>query len=575
MPPQTPLETDIVIVGGGPSGLSVAQELIGSGLRVLVLESGLSAETPEHAALNAVAAVDGAAEDGFQARRAAYHSALPSAWSGEVQRFGVRCRGLGGSTQAWAGKSASFDAIDFAARPWVPGSGWPVSHEALAPYVDRAAGFLNLGPNVYDARFWDLAGSARPEPEVDPAAFRDFFWQFSRGRINPMDVMRFGAEFAALEADNVRVLLNATVTQVHTDPDGGRFDRLEVATPDGGRATVRARACVLAASAIENARLLLVSRGSHAPGLGNRNDLVGRHLSDHLLAPVGRFDAAAAPGIAGRFGFYGLRHDGHSHMYAHGLALSETRQEAEELVNGAVFFMETRAEDDPVSALARLVRRTSPSPYRDAVTVALGPGHVAKAVGLRALQSDRMPDSARRFIVDTVLRRMPGTAAREFQFRGVPHKLVGAEAQGIVEQAPDRDNRVVLSDQSDPFGLPLPEVRWRVGTRERRTLLRMTQMLRDGLAEACLPVPELPDWAASGEAGAVPVIDMGHTTGTTRMSESPTTGVVTPDCRLHDVHGVYLAGGSVMPTTGHANPTLMMMALAVRLADRLKAEYGS
>jgi choline dehydrogenase-like flavoprotein len=67
---------------------------------------------------------------------------------------------------------------------------------------------------------------------------------------------------------------------------------------------------------------------------------------------------------------------------------------------------------------------------------------------------------------------------------------------------------------------------------------------------------------------------MGHTAGTTRMSDTPAEGVVNTDQRLHGVRGIYAAGGSVMPTPGHANPTLMMVAMSIRLADHLKAQFA-
>ena len=573
LPTETSLEADIVVVGGGPCGLSVARELIDSGLRVLVLESGLTLETKEHAALNTVDKPPLDGDDRMHEMRAAYHSALPSLWDEEQQRFGVRCRGLGGSTQAWAGKSASFDEIDFEHRSWIPHSGWPISRQSLAPYVDRAGRILNLGPNTYDDSFWDLAGQQPPRPEINSQDFTSFFWQFSRSRLEPLETMRCGADFATLDADNVRVLVNATVTRICSDDSGERFDRLDVSTIDGRQSTVRAKACVLAASTIENARLLLLSTDTHPSGLGNRNDLVGRYLTDHVQTQLGTFDQSSAQAISRRFGFFGLRHAGRSHMYSHGLALSKYRQVSENLSNGAVYFMETRAEDDPVSALGRLVRRRSTAPYSDIATVARSPGHLLKTVGLKTLESDRMPERVRHLIVESVVRRLPNMAAREYRFRGLPHKLTGAEVQGIVEQVPDRNNRVTLSLRQDPLGLAMPLIQWRVASQEQNTMLRMAEILRDSFVSAGMPCPETPEWVSQRQPEAATLIDMGHTMGTTRMSESPSTGVVDTNLRLHDVQGVYLAGGSVMPTTGHANPTLMMVALSIRLADHLKREY--
>jgi choline dehydrogenase-like flavoprotein len=66
-----------------------------------------------------------------------------------------------------------------------------------------------------------------------------------------------------------------------------------------------------------------------------------------------------------------------------------------------------------------------------------------------------------------------------------------------------------------------------------------------------------------------------HHMGTTRMSSEPRKGVVDPDCRVHDVGNLFVAGSSVFPTAGYANPTLTIVALAIRLADYLKRALRS
>ena len=60
-----------------------------------------------------------------------------------------------------------------------------------------------------------------------------------------------------------------------------------------------------------------------------------------------------------------------------------------------------------------------------------------------------------------------------------------------------------------------------------------------------------------------------HHMGTTRMSDSPATGVVDWDCRVHDAQNLYVAGSSVFPTGGSSNPTLTIVAMTLRLGDRI------
>src|SRR6266581_1756754 len=190
----TVFEVDLVIVGGGPVGLTIAREFIGTSTSVLVLESGLLEETSDHAALAELESVGEPQTEVQRQKRISFHGASWANWSHDSQPFGVRCRALGGSSHAWAGKSAAFEPIDFAERSWIPYSGWPIDGSNLQPFVERAKSAMNLG-------------QVQPEPRFDADGLRSFYWQFARSRHDHLDIMRFGNEFAALPAANVRVLL--------------------------------------------------------------------------------------------------------------------------------------------------------------------------------------------------------------------------------------------------------------------------------------------------------------------------------------------------------------------------------
>ena len=81
---------------------------------------------------------------------------------------------------------------------------------------------------------------------------------------------------------------------------------------------------------------------------------------------------------------------------------------------------------------------------------------------------------------------------------------------------------------------------------------------------------QLADWLLE-EGFAIPGNGSYHHVGTTRMSTDPRTGVVDPSCRVHGMHNLFIAGSSVFPTEGFANPTLTIIALGLRLADHLKS----
>ena len=565
------IDTDLVIIGGGPAGLTIAREFFGTSTRVLIVESGKLVEDPQFTDLNAVESV-GEPKGEAARRRIECHGPLSPSWSNESQTYGVRCRVLGGSSHAWSGKSAAFDHVDFAAREWVPYSGWPFGLETLGPYLDRAAEVLNLGPNCYDDRLWQLMRLTPPQPQFDPTLLKSFFWQFARSRSDKLDYLRFGPEFVTSDAPNVRVLLNATVTRIDTDETGANFQGLEVSTIDGVRSSVRALAAVLAASGIENPRLLLVSNGVHTNGLGNQNDIVGRFLMDHPTARIGRFKVEDIPAVIERFGLYGLKQRGRAHMYQPGLVPSTELQERERLLHCAVYMSAERALDDPWDALKRLLRAKSDRPISDLRAVASSPELLAKGVRMRVLESNAVPQRVKHLFINAMAKQHPNFAGRAI--RGLPHKLSGLRIDGITEQRPDPESRITLSDKSDALGVPIARVNWRIDNDARRSLIRLGHLLADELPRAGLPRPLLEDWIAEERPQDSVITDHGHTAGTTRMSEDPKLGVVDSSCQVHGVARLYVAGASVFPTSGHANPTLMIVSLAIRLADKIKVDLA-
>jgi choline dehydrogenase-like flavoprotein len=64
-----------------------------------------------------------------------------------------------------------------------------------------------------------------------------------------------------------------------------------------------------------------------------------------------------------------------------------------------------------------------------------------------------------------------------------------------------------------------------------------------------------------------------HQIGTTRMSNNPSNGVVNSACRVHGMQNLFIASSSVFPTSSQANPTLTIVAIAIRLADHLKTQH--
>ncbi|MDH6263524.1 GMC family oxidoreductase [Bradyrhizobium sp. BR13661] len=560
------LEADLLIVGAGPAGISIARSFFGTNVSVLIIESGGIAQDPAYEALNEVDAPNDLWTLAEAERRRQFHYRA-TLWSHESQRFGVRSRCVGGASAVWAGKSATFDPIDFERRPWVAHSGWPIAQSDLAPYLDAAASALNLGPNCYDERLWSMIDAPRPRANPDPSVLGSFFWQFARSQT---DFLRLGPEFLREHPDNVRLIVGSTVTSIRLD--NCRFGHVEASSLTGKRITIEGRACVVAAGSIENARLLLLS-AKDQPGL--TNEATGRYLMDHPSAQIASYDASEAARMSARFGFYSVKHDKKVSMYMRGLALSPEIQRREELLNCAIYMLDKRALDDPWEAVKRFARRDFSKWSTDTRVIAGSPGVIVKGVGRKLLQSRLMPRPVSSFLIDSLIRFNPNFVAQEFQTGGLPHKLVGLGVEAISEQPPDPSNRVTLSEKRDILGMPLPFVTWRASEQSRRTLARIGELMRSEFLRVGLSAPQLEAWVEQKRYDGAIIVDTAHTAGTTRMASERRAGVVDQNCQVFGISGLYFAGASVFPTSGHANPTLMIVAMALRLADRLKGELGA
>ena len=517
------LEADICIVGTGPAGATLMRELAGTRLRVIVVESGETNPVSFAESLNEIESI-GVART--------------------LDQTIVRNRILGGTSLLWSGRCAYLDEIDYQERPWVPHSGWPLGPEEMAPYLARSAEHLGLGlsGDFSHEGFWALAARTRPASRLDPTRLRPFFWQFSRFR-GPQEPMRFGPRILSeRNAPNLRVLTGATAVHINTNEAVTAQHSLEVAAHDDRRWTVTAGKLVLCAGGIENARLLLNSTRVCAQGLGNTHDMVGRFLMDHPRGGVAKFDHTKARTLTPHFGFHTVRTEHGTNLFCQGLRLSPDVQESEGLLNCAVWLSELVAPDDPWTAVKHIASGR-PDWRRDLLAV-LSNG-VLMARGL-----------------DSMLRRGGGPI----------RKLDGLELNCIVEQLPDPDSRVLLADRVDGHGMRLPRLDWRISQLEQQTVRRTAQLVASGLQAAGIAAPVLEDWVAAGEGFGPGFGDVAHHIGTTRMSGDARSGVVDARCAVHGVSGLFVAGSSVFPTASHANPTQMIVALAVRLADHLQGD---
>jgi choline dehydrogenase-like flavoprotein len=142
------------------------------------------------------------------------------------------------------------------------------------------------------------------------------------------------------------------------------------------------------------------------------------------------------------------------------------------------------------------------------------------------------------------------------------------------EQAPNPDSRVTLSEETDALGQRRVKLDWRLEASDIRTIKRAQEIIDDELRSAGLGRLHI---EMQDESLPSQITGGWHHMGTTRMHNDPTRGVVDAHSRVHGIANLFIAGPSVFPTCGYANPVLTIVALTARLGDHVKkcmASFG-
>ncbi len=419
-----------------------------------------------------------------------------------------RLRYLGGSSNHWGGWCRPMDVIDFEERTWMPYSGWPITKKDIDRYFVRAHSLCEAGTLLYD-RTADYATSMGPLLSLGQGGVTTRWFQFSRMRGSVLPT-HFGERYAAdlKKVPHLNVYLQANVTRIGLDGSGNAVNELDVATLTGKKFKVKPKAVVLATGAVESARLLLASNDVANTGVGNGHDMVGRFFADH---PTPR-DTATMVLFDGKIAPYYL---------------------GNQVIRGAI----VRAGLSPAEAVRR-----SHAEMASSITV-------ENKVDLDNLGKAAVAATANSLGVDA-------------------SNPIALSLGAGMEVTPDPDRRLTLDSETDALGMPKLKLHMRIADadfgRFRQTLKELgRQLLASKAGMLKLNLRTRSEWLASLDWG-------NHHMGTSRMSADPRKGVVDANLKVHGMSNLYVAGSSVFPTYGAANPTVNLLALALRLVDHLK-----
>ncbi len=424
-----------------------------------------------------------------------------------------RLRYFGGTTGHWAGHCRPFDAFDFSKRDWIPHSGWPLEIEELEPYLEKAQPLLGLGKYDYDS----LQEYAK-QLDLDLLPLDERFLVNVMKHQSPPT--RFGPEYKEVleRSKNVHVYLYSNVLRLNSNANANHIENIDVRCIEGPTYQVKAKRYVLATGGLENARLMLLSDTVSPQGVGNSNGLVGRYYTDHILVRPA-LDISLS-GTRRDISFY-------TNTFGH------------DINGGKVFAILTASEE--------LTRREQLTRFR--FHLYNNSPTYGDAIGGVFSYLDGADEAA--------------SLSRERGNSIAVHMAM--------EPIPNPDLFVRLSNKTDFLGQRKIEVNWQVSDQELRNAHRAIEICalefaRMGVGRAYAPILENPkEWPKAFQPGK-------HHCGTTRMSHSPETGVVDSNCKAFDLDNLFLTGSSVFPTISHTNPTLNLLALALRLVDHLKEQ---
>ncbi|WP_088891992.1 GMC oxidoreductase [Leptolyngbya ohadii] len=564
IPSGETIETEVCIVGAGPAGITLARELIGQGFRVSLLETG---GTEPDEAIQSLA--EGAGDTigdyypGAVYMRTRRYGGTAHQWHIDLQN------GKDAQSGKWGVRYTTLDPIDFEKRDWLPYSGWAISKQDLDPYYDRAHQVCQTGPYDYRTESWENGETKRlpfNEERVTTRMFhfgsRDVFIQDYRKELE--------------QSGNVSLYTYATAIELLTNDAAQTVTRVKVATLEGNQFEIAAKVVVLAMGGLEVARLLLLSDSTQKNGLGNGQDLVGRFLMDHPLVRSGVLVPSNRQAIS-KLNLYDA-HWSNGAMVIGKPVLSDTILRREQLlnINAAMF---------PVSGISKynLLRMLLPQGRRYRSPAIESAQEVIKSLKRRQLPKNLLHHTGNLVTgLDDLIyyqwRKKPRIAQAYGLDTGGWSKLSDREQRfnafevfHLTEQAPDPNNRVTLGDVRDRLGCRKLQIYWKWNDIDSRSVRRAQDIFAEEFARVGLGHLRL-----ELDRGMPQIFlpSIHHHMGTTRMHEDSRQGVVDATCRVHGVSNLYVASSSVFPTGGYANPTLTIIALAIRVADQVKAVMG-
>jgi choline dehydrogenase-like flavoprotein len=521
------LEADICIVGTGAAGIPLALELAESGQQVLLIESGGFKESKEVQALYEGGVVD-----------EAMHS--PS------DKF--RQRRFGGSTTIWGGRCMPFDPIDFEQRDYIPGSGWPISYDDLAPFYPKAHEYLELGQYEYDARKAFNPPAAPMFKGYEGVTFStEGLERFSR----PTDVGKCYRDRIE-KSSAIRCLTDLNITYIQLQQDGSRVEHLDAKTLNGKSFKITASKFILAMGGIEIPRLMLASKDVQKQGIGNDHDILGRFYMCHIAGNVGSLQIKGP--VSNVTHGYEVSPDG---IYCRRRIQLKPNKQKELGVSNMVARLHFPKITDPshksgilsgLFVVRKLISYEYSKRLKDGENASIG-------LYLRHFWNILTgPVDTVKFLYHWLTKRT--LAKRKFPSIILPNKNNNFSLEIHAEQIPIADSRITILKEKDTLGVPKVCIDWKYCKQDVELVKKTLKAFAEDISAQGIGEFKYDEQDFENELMRFGAYG-GHHIGATRMGDDPQTSVVDKNCQVHGINNLFIASCSVFPTSSQANPTLI------------------
>ena len=548
---------DVCIVGSGAGGGMAAHALTNAGARVVMLEAGGEWYASKNSKMLFPAYVSPKRGASTKARQFGEFDACDGGWDIDGEPYTVangnqfrwwRARMLGGRTNHWGRISLRFGPDDFRGKTRDGlGDDWPISYDDVAPYYDRIDRLIGLfGSNEGLRNHPDGIFQPPPKPRcyellVKKASDRlnvtciparlsiiteklngregcHYCGQCNRGCTVKANFSSPDVLIApALKTGRLRLITNAMAREVAVGPDGLATGVYYVDKDTGTDRFVRARVVVLAASALESARILLNSKSPKFPqGLANSSGTVGKYITDTTGTDVGGFIPAMAD------------HVPHN----------------EDGVGGMHVYMPWWLDN---------AKLDFPRGY-----------HIEVWGGLSAPGAGFMGG----------IHRYPPGGGYGQQLKEDYRRYYGATIgfSGRGEMIPNADTYCEVDPNVvDRFGIPVLRFHWKWADYEYNQVKHMQETFRALVAEMGGTVfSQMPTKAQGYNIATGGTII--HELGGARMGADASTSVLNANCQAHDCKNLFVTDGAPFVSQADKNPTWTILALAWRSADYITAQ---